>query len=863
MSLPNGLTVLIRRDRSAPVVAIVTHVKAGYFDETDDVSGIAHVLEHMYFKGTPTRGVGEIPRETKAAGGYLNAGTIYDQTSYYAVLPASAFVRGLEVQADAFAHSVVDAGELARELEVIIQEAMRKEDNPPAVAMESLYALLHDAHRMRRWRIGRPDALRTFTREKVLSFYRTFYSPRNTIVVVVGDVDEELAAHEIERLYGGLPDVPPAAQPGPAEPEHDGFRFRDLAGEITQTQIAMGWRTPGTLDADTVLLDLAATMLGSGRASRLYRAVRERRLVASIGASNYTPTELGVFSIHAEGPPSSAADAAAEAWAQLASMRDVGVRATELDRARRMIEAQWMRRLESMEGQATYLAEWEALGAWTLGAAYYAAAQGASRELVTEAMRRHLAADLAAMLVYRPRSTPPIATDVGSMRAILEGAQMHPVPAPAVAAEPPAIRAGRAALEREEGGVQVFRTAHGVPVLVRPRAGSPLVHFGVFAAGGSSDEHESEAGLTTLMARTALKGTARRRAEQISEEGEMLGGSLSAHVAGEQFGWTLSVPAARADAALELLADVVQEPSFSTGALETERAVAIADLALMRDDMYRYPMRLLQQAAFAGHPYGVPAGGFEHTLAAIDAPALHDWHRSRVLNGGTVIAITGDVDAAAIASAASQRFALLRAGAPTDVQAPDWTSKPRTVSEEREKAQTALALAFPSPDRLSDARWAAAMIGGVASGLGGRFFDELRDKRSLAYTVHAFPSTRRRAGWFVSYIATSPAQEEEARLGLLREFARLRERDVTAEELATAQEYAIGTHAISRQSGSSVLGEMVDAWILGRGLAELDEHDTRVRAVTARAMRELANKYFDEARLVEAVVRGRSATMKH
>ena len=90
--LSNGLTVLIRRDRSAPVVAIVTFVSAGYFDESDDVVGIAHVLEHMYFKGTPSRGVGEIAKQTKAVGGYLNAGTIYDHTSYYTVLPSSSFI---------------------------------------------------------------------------------------------------------------------------------------------------------------------------------------------------------------------------------------------------------------------------------------------------------------------------------------------------------------------------------------------------------------------------------------------------------------------------------------------------------------------------------------------------------------------------------------------------------------------------------------------------------------------------------------------------------------------------------------------------------------------------------------------------
>src|SRR3954468_22591234 len=194
--LPNGLTVLIRRDGSAPVVAIVTYVSAGYFDETDDVVGIAHVLEHMYFKGTPTRGVGEIAKETKAVGGYLNAATIYDHTSYYTVLPASGFEQGLDVQADAYARSLIDAGELARELEVIIQEAKRKLDNPPAVATETLYELLHDKHRIRRWRIGREAGLRTLTRDAVAGFYRNFYHPGNTVLSIVGDVDPETALAE-------------------------------------------------------------------------------------------------------------------------------------------------------------------------------------------------------------------------------------------------------------------------------------------------------------------------------------------------------------------------------------------------------------------------------------------------------------------------------------------------------------------------------------------------------------------------------------------------------------------------------------------------------------------------------------------
>src|SRR5436190_9115173 len=306
--LPNGLKVLIKPDFSAPVVAIVTYVSAGYFDEPDDVVGIAHVLEHMYFKGTPSRGVGEIAKQTKSVGGYLNAATIYDHTSYYTVLPASGFTQGLEVQADAYSNSLIEADELARELEVIIQEAKRKADNPTAVAIETLYELLHDRHRIRRWRIGREPGLRTLTRDALLSFYRNFYHPGTTVLSIVGDVDPDEAMTHVERIYGPLGAGEPSRFPGPSEEGVSGFRYREWTGDIGQTQLAMGWRTPGTTHPDTAALDTLATVLGGGRASRLYRAVRERRLASSVSAYNYTPTDIGVFVAHAETAPEHAAD---------------------------------------------------------------------------------------------------------------------------------------------------------------------------------------------------------------------------------------------------------------------------------------------------------------------------------------------------------------------------------------------------------------------------------------------------------------------------------------------------------------------------------------------------------------------------
>jgi zinc protease len=167
--LPNGLTLIVQPDHSAPVVSVVTHVKAGFFDEPDHWTGISHVLEHMFFKGTVRRGVGVIARETKAAGGYLNAGTGYDHTTYFTVLPSSGLGAALDIQSDALCNSVIDAGELARELQVIIQEAKRKLDTPAAVAQETLHELMFDRHRIRRWRIGREEQLAALTRDDLSS----------------------------------------------------------------------------------------------------------------------------------------------------------------------------------------------------------------------------------------------------------------------------------------------------------------------------------------------------------------------------------------------------------------------------------------------------------------------------------------------------------------------------------------------------------------------------------------------------------------------------------------------------------------------------------------------------------------------
>jgi zinc protease len=853
--LANGLTLVVRRDSSAPVVAIVTYVSAGYFDETDDVVGIAHVLEHMFFKGTPTRGVGEIAKQTKALGGYLNAGTIYDHTSYYTVLPSSAFAEGLDIQADAYARSLIDSEELRRELEVIIEEAKRKADNPPAVATETLYELLHDKHRIRRWRIGREAGLRQLTAEAVRHFYRAYYHPGNTVLSIVGDVDPDRVIAEVEALYAKLPAGTVERARGDHEADAPGFRYRELAGDVLQTQIAIGWRAPATLHADAPALDLLSSVLSAGRASRLFRAVRDRQLASSVSAYHYTPTDLGVFGVTAEARPEKARDALVAIWDQLRRAREGEISEHEVERAKRIYEARWIRQLEDMEGQANFLAAWQALGDWTLGDQYLQSILRLTAADLAAAANKWLMPSDASVLVYRPNASPSFASDAAALRRLLDTGGVAGVEASPPLPPAPSIKPARPRFIREEAGVRVYDGPGGVPILVRVKPDAALANVGLFIAGGAVEEPADMAGLTLLMARTAARGTTTRSSARIAEESEMLGGSIGASVAGDSFGWSISVPAKNLAASVELLADVVQRPSFPADVLENERAAAIAGVVATRDDMYRYPLRVASMAAYEGHAYGIPATGTEESLPRITPEAMTRWHREKVSAGAITIAAVADGNADDIAAMLAGAFPSLRRQEPVVPPVPSWPPRVIEIVEPRERAQSAIAMLYPGPSRHDPDRFAVSLIGGIASGLGGRFFDELREKRSLCYTVQTFLSERWRAGAFVAYIATSPDKEAAARAGLLDEFRKLREAGVTAEELERAQTYAVGVHQIRMQSGAAVLGEMVDAFMFG-SLRELDEVESSVRAVTLADVQRVAERYFDPARRVEAIVRG-------
>jgi zinc protease len=867
--LDNGLKLLVRVERASPVVAVVTHVRAGYFDEPDELVGISHVLEHMYFKGTARRGAGDMARETKAAGGYLNAGTIYDRTSYYTVLPSASLDLALDIQADALIHSRIDEEELAKELAVIIEEVKRKLDNPSALATEKLFETLFDVHPMRRWRMGTAESLARLTRAEVMGFYRDMYRAGNILLVVSGDVDPDRVIERVESLYSDVPAGVPDRR-ARSEPEREGPRLREMSGDIGHTYAEMGWRAPDALHVHTPALDALGMVLGQGRSSRLYRGVRERGLASSVAAYNYTPTEIGVFGVGIECAPASTAQALGAAWAEIARVRARDVAVEELERVRTLLRARLLQRLETAEGQANLLAEWEALGGWRAAGEYLDRIDALQPADLTAAAARYLAPGRVALHVYRPAGTPALDWDDGELVAALDA---HP-PATPLPGLPPRTEAvptaGSAPLilrraSREDGVVQ-YPLGPGRLVMKR-RAHAPLVSLALFRPGGVVREDPTNAGISGLLMRTSLKGTATRSAEAIALESEQMGGSIGVAAGPDLLSWSLTVPSDHMVEALDLLGDVALRPVFPDDAVAKEKAMMLADLDRLRDDMYRYPLRLLLKAAFGDHPYGNSPVDLERALPTVGAEALRRWHADQLESPW--IFVVGDADPDRVIDAIETRLGASLDGAGgaaagTDAgargvarrAAPEWPRDGRIQEVQRDRAQTALALGFPGPHRAHPDRVTLEVLSAAVSGLGNRLFEELRSRRSLAYTVAAYPMTRRDAGTFVGYIATSADRAAEARSGLLHELGRIRDEPPSEEELERARRYTIGAWQIRTQANAAQLSDLAAALMIGDGLDEITAFEQRINAVARDDVQAAARHWFDEGRLVEGVVRG-------
>jgi zinc protease len=285
----------------------------------------------------------------------------------------------------------------------------------------------------------------------------------------------------------------------------------------------------------------------------------------------------------------------------------------------------------------------------------------------------------------------------------------------------------------------------------------------------------------------------------------------------------------------------------------------VSEAEQVADDMFRYPFQLAFAGAFGNAGYGLPVSGLPDTLAKISAADARAGHQ-QILAARPVVVAVGDVDAEGASAALAGIFGKRGpVDAAKELPAIRWAGGPGVDSMqivEREKQQSAFAMAFPGPARRDADRAAAEVWAAVASGLGGRMFDALRDRRSLAYTVMATSWQRGRGGALLTYIATSPQREDEAREAMLEELARFAQEPVSEAELQQAVSYLAGQAEVGRQSAAGLAGEILEVWLIGNGLDDLENPGAAFRAVSKEDVLRVAQRYLQPAMRAEGVVRG-------
>ncbi len=842
--LPNGLTAIVKQDRSSPIVAVNVWFGVGSVHETEEMNGLAHFQEHMVFKGTDKYGVGDIARIVKSAGGNLNAGTSYSYTMYYVVLPSREFKTALDVQADAMMHSTFDVQEFTKERLVVMDEARMYDDRPESFTFYRTMELGFERHTYRRPIAGYQHIVEAITRDQLVEFYRNCYRPSNAVLVIVGDIDTDEAFRRIEDAYGSWSNGRVVVNEPPTEPAQTSFRFKAYEGPMDHAYLGGGFHVPSILHEDYPALQMLSELASSGRSSRFYKHVREeKRLVTSAGADLLAEKWPGFFLLAASMPPAKWETACGALLHEIERFKQDLVSESELDKARRQVERGMYRELETMEGQASNIGYYQLLGDYRLADRHREAIQRVTPDQIMEVARRYFHPANLSLVGYVPKSFGTEDMTYERIRGVVEGALTStggvtemPI-APAESSAPAGASTKRATRrDTSESGMTSFTLDNGVRVLLKQRPNVPLVSMLTVFPGGGRYEPEGKSGLGMLTHRVLTKGGARFGSEEIAEKIEALGGSIDSYSAFDSGGVSVGVLSKHAEEAVEIYRDVLREPKFDVGRIEQEKTRLLEELARRHDNPVPFAMDHLFRAVFGAHPYAYPFLGEAREVNALGARDCTEWYHSLLVPKNVVLSIAGDLSIERAQRIAERLLGNLpdRAGATPRADAP---AHPAAAGEHVLRRagikQAVTFVGFPAPRMETKESVALEVANAVLTGLGGRLFVELRDKRSLGYMTGSAYNALHRGGIFFGYANPGPDGIDEAVRVILHELDLISREPVSAEEITRAKAWLAGSHVMELQrNGAQAVGYGTYE-ALGFGWSALDRFPDEIRAITA------------------------------
>lgn len=841
--LPNGMQILLEEQHNAPVVAFNALVKVGSSHESPGEEGICHALEHMLFKGTPSRHMGAIAKEVEAAGGEINAYTSLDQTVYYINMASRFASCGLEILADAVRNPLLDEREFEREKEVILEEIRREQDNPARMMGEHLFDHAFRAHPYGRPVIGTPASVAALTRARLAAFHRRWYTPRNIALIAVGDFHTPAMMRAIRRAFGGFRGPPPPRHPIPREPRQTALKLFTKPMAIQSAYLALGFHIPEIAHGEIPALDCLAHALGGADSSRLEQEVKERlKLVHSISASTFALKDPGLFVISAVMRDRDITRALQAIRGEIDRVREEPIGAEELSRAKLNIRSDEIYERETVGGQSAKLAFFLATaGDHAFEQRYYQRLAAVRTEDVREAAHRYLACEAATAVLLFPEGSAALKASGAIRRALAP-------PPPKLS---PTRRAKAPSAER-------VRLPGGATLIVREQHRLPLVSLYAVAPGGTRGETPRTNGLFVLTARTMAKGTDRLDAVGIARAIEKMAGHLEGFSSRNAVGLRAEMLSEHFDEGFRLFGDVLSHPAFAPEEVERERRLVLSAIKDQEDALSSLAFAEFLKTLFPRHPYGLRALGTAASVKSLARADLVRCHRGAFRARSLVLSVVGDVCAAEVVRLARELSERLPQGHPARPH-PRLDLRPGSrrdvIIPKREKQQAHIVVGFMGTTYRRKDRFAMAVLNNILSGQGGRLFLSLRDSMGLAYSVHSSHQEGIEPGQFAVYIGTEPSKQQKAVEAILAELRRIREERVTAEELTRAKNYLVGTYELDLQRTQTMAGIYAFNEFYGLELEEIERYPSRILAVTREEILRTARTYITPDAPVVAIVK--------
>jgi zinc protease len=892
IQLSNGIPVILQHYDS-PVAATYWWIKTGSGDEAPHEAGFAHFLEHMLFKDTAAKetgraSTGEMARAIESLGGDINAYTSFDQTVYHVTCAAHHWERVIDAFGTMAKPQRFLKDDFDREREVILEELRKNEDAPGRQLFQNLFSLTFKKHPYGKPVIGYVKTLKAAKVAQLEAFYRRNYVTEKMGLVLVGPIHDEKGARKkqiikfLEKHYGSKVLKKRAATPvkraldAPLA-KGDLPPFKVMPFDVKTPTVSVSFRAPDLTHEDTPALDLMSGILGMGELSRLYqRLFYQTSLATDASGGLYTPRDPGMLYFQFEASTMDKIQPAAEElFKELARIKAEGPTPEELSRVIVNAESEKLYATQTADGMAGRLGFLRfILGDMDYDQKFIEELRSIDAARIREVASTYLDPRRMSIVVLVPKDQESYdASELSHMARKLLGAE--DIGAKQAEKIPAKARVKSKSVDPSALPVEFIELDSGMRVAYFERPQSHVFSVHASALGGLRMEltapvesAERDWGSSHLMALTWTKGVAAMGGARGLNAREIAGIVEGSAAGMDGFSGRNSVGLQMTGLSRDwgklssLFSQALASPTFPKDEVDHSRRIVEDSIRSIEDHTSQLCSKLFLETLYENHPYGKLTYGTLESVAAIDSEKLQAFHRQWIRPERLTVAVSGPVKRASLESWLREledrvRDVSQRArGQELPESLPDENALkgPRWVERSLGREQTHILVGGLGTRIFAEDRHAVRLLQTLLGGQSGRLFIELREKKSLAYTVAPVSFEGLERGYIGTYIACSPGKRQEAIEGIKKVLETLAAKGPTAAEMNRAKEFYLGRRAMDMQSDSAIASHYGLETLYGVEHMSEKQLVKKIESISANEIRKVCKQYLVDPFMVTSVV---------